>query len=312
LQLGRRMNVLSPTKYSRDDTWPDWLNEVVAMAARGGPTSDEFARLGELIDLGVSDVASGRTSREIVRRCLIDLHAGEPTATIQGFGLVKPHGYAGDFEIIDRIYTRWHSPYTRLARWDVFFHEQAAPKAVRNRADVLAGLLDQAVSISSRARVLNVGSGPCRDIARWLDANPLADVEIECVDRDPKAHAYGSSVLNENVSRVRQAHRDILHYRPAGHFDLVWSAGLFDYLSDRLFVVLLRRLMGIAGPHGRVVIGNFSTTNPSRGYMELFGEWYLHHRSESDLLRLAKEANASHVHVTVEGEGVNLFLHING
>ncbi len=46
--------------------------------------------------------------------------------------------------------------------------------------------------------------------------------------------------------------------------------------------------------------------------MELFGEWYLNHRSEEHLIYLAKNAGfeANQIRVGKEPENVNLFLHI--
>jgi hypothetical protein len=85
-------------------------------------------------------------------------------------------------------------------------------------------------------------------------------------------------------------------------------AGLFDYLDDRTFRVLLEKLLRLVAPGG-VVIGNFSKANPTRAYME-FGEWFLHHRDADDLRLLASSVEADDVTVTQEPAGVNLFLNI--
>lgn len=65
---------------------------------------------------------------------------------------------------------------------------------------------------------------------------------------------------------------------------------------------------------GEVVVGNFSTANPSRAYMELLGDWHLHHRSAEGLRRLAERAGweANSVRIGAEALGVNLFLHVGG
>lgn len=64
-------------------------------------------------------------------------------------------------------------------------------------------------------------------------------------------------------------------------------------------------------PGGELVIGNFSSTNPSRDYME-FGEWFLHHRCEEDLINLAKHSDIDYKNIIVDSEpfGVNLFLRL--
>jgi hypothetical protein len=64
--------------------------------------------------------------------------------------------------------------------------------------------------------------------------------------------------------------------------------------------------------YGKMVIGNFSTLNPSRDYME-FGEWFLFHRDINELTELAVKAGADPDLVAIESEatGVNLFLKID-
>ena len=62
-----------------------------------------------------------------------------------------------------------------------------------------------------------------------------------------------------------------------------------------------------------MIIGNFCPNNSSRGYMELFLGWHIHHRTEQDLIDLARKAcgdKIKEVRVGGEPEGVNLFVHI--
>ena len=63
---------------------------------------------------------------------------------------------------------------------------------------------------------------------------------------------------------------------------------------------------------GEFIIGNFSHSNPTRRLMEVLSDWYLVHRSKSDLVRMALEAEAAEEQVEVDMEelGVNLFLRI--
>ena len=58
--------------------------------------------------------------------------------------------------------------------------------------------------------------------------------------------------------------RNALRFRPQRTYDLVWSAGLFDYFEDALFVTTLSRLLKATAADGELVVGNFSTQNPSR------------------------------------------------
>jgi len=61
-----------------------------------------------------------------------------------------------------------------------------------------------------------------------------------------------------------------------------------------------------------MVISNFSTKNPTKRLMEVLSDWYLNLRTESDLFRIASDANIDKELVSIEKEtlGINLFLKI--
>lgn len=112
-------------------------------------------------------------------------------------------------------------------------------------------------------------------------------------------------------SAVECCCKNAFRFKSNKKYDLVWSAGLFDYLEDKQFIFLLRLLLDVVSPDGEIVIGNFSEANPSRDYME-FGEWFLHHRTEDRLAIIANQAGCSEHSINIEKEatGVNLFLRI--
>ena len=110
---------------------------------------------------------------------------------MQGKVAVKPHGYAGDFELIDNIYTNWISPEPLLAKWDHFFHSHAASKAVRNRKQYFIELLKEAEKENKNGfKVLSVGSGPARDIHDFIALNATGKINFDCVDMDSNGINY--------------------------------------------------------------------------------------------------------------------------
>lgn len=227
--------------------------------------------------------------------------------SVAGFCYLQPHGYAGDFEMIERLYTRYVSGDSAVARWDRFAQAQPAARAVRNRKTYFIDLLQS----RPFASVLNLASGPCRDLKEYFEQHPGAAILVDCVELDPNAIAYAQKLLGPNP-RVRFFNQNVLRLNTEATYDLVWSAGLFDYFTDRIFVRVLSRLLKNLSRGGEVVIGNFSDTNPNRAFMEVAMNWHLHHRSEQQLLDLALAAGATHhdLRVQQEAEGVNLFLHI--
>jgi SAM-dependent methyltransferase len=281
----------------------------------GGPEPADYEELTGWYNRIGEAVAGLQIRKEDVRALFATLgESVTSTKTMQGLVWVKPHGYAGDFEIIDRLYQQWVAPEPHLRRWDEYFHAQAAPRAVRNRKDYFHRWLRQWESQpdENELRVLNIASGPGRDMRDYFEQHPHSRVRFECVDYDREAIEYAGKLCSSFAERILFRHGNALRFRPTAPARLVWSAGLFDYLDDRQFVFLLRHLLRFVVPGGEVVVGNFSPNNPTRIYMEVFGDWVLQHREADHLLALACEAGApdSAIRIGQEPEGVNLFLHI--
>ncbi|HEX6171928.1 MAG TPA: class I SAM-dependent methyltransferase [Chitinophagaceae bacterium] len=228
--------------------------------------------------------------------------------SIAGFCYLQPYGYAGDFELIDRLYTGYISDDPAISNWDAFAQAQPAAVAVRNRKAYFINLLERKRPL----RVLNIASGPCRDIKEYYERHPLSATEIDCVEVDGRAIEFAKNLL----SYVRSVHfiqQNVISFKIEKEYDLVWSAGLFDYFNDNLFVRILSKLIRRLPGKSEIVIGNFSDNNPNRAFMEVGMNWHLHHRSPEQLIHLAIRAGASdwNLRVEKEPEGINLFLHLS-
>ncbi len=288
-------------------------DSLESLIRRGGPQPQEYAQLNREIRRLGDEVRAGNVLAEEVKRVVRSATEQHFCGTMQAESILKKHGYSGDFEIIDDIYRMRICPDDKLRKWDLFFHAQAAPCAVRNRKAYFHQLLrDLTARLPGKAlRVLNIASGPARDVREWFDANPDSQIHFDCIELDPKAIAHAQEVCGGYLGRMTFHHQNALKFVPEAKYDLIWSAGLFDYLTDRLFTRLVRSLMPFVNEGGEVVVGNFSEFNASRDYMELMGDWYLEHRSEQKLRELAEKAGAAPEKVKVrwEPEGVNLFVH---
>lgn len=285
------------------------LDFIRRLVTQGGPQADDAPRFTSwLMRLDVRR-REGRLDDNALRAIRDAFGNAMSSVTMQGFAWCKPHGYAGDYEIIDRIYTGYlaEAPHTN---WDRYWQSQPAAVAVRNRKAYFHRLLS-AVAEHGPASVLKVASGPGRSMYEWLQANPDAPLHIECIDIDPKAVDYARQLNARHAEKLRFHCMNALQFRPERQYQLIWSAGLFDYFSDAIFVRLLRRLLSAVAPDGELVVGNFAPSNPSRAYMALMS-WHLIHRSADALRGLALKAGAraDEIHVGQEEAGVNLFLHV--
>ncbi len=290
------------------------LDFIGYLIEKGGPEEDEYAQLSKGFDTIFQNIKQGDLKYsdlprywQFYRKAFLTLN------TMQGFVVLKPHGYPGDFEIIDRIYQKWFSPKEDLFRWDSYFHAQAAAKAVRNRKEYFINIISSLVNEKPDRKicVLNIGSGPGRDLKELLDTLEMPNILIDCIDIDKKAIDYASKLNRKHIDKLNFIHKNILRFRPKKQYDIIWSAGVFDYLSDKVFLYMLKRFKNWVKKDGNIIIGNFSENNPTRPYME-FGHWFLFHRSKEKLLNLARKANFDNRQIKVdkEPEGINLFLWI--
>jgi SAM-dependent methyltransferase len=294
-------------------TFDDLFDYPTTLVRQGGPRASEYSAFRDWLDRAARVVNAGRLQRESVCNFWRALGPEYLGNTLQGHALARPHGYPGDFEMMDKIYDRHVSPDPRFRAWDIFFHRQAAPDAVRNRAAYFSKVLDDAVDrTDGPIRVLDLACGSARHLAPWLLCRSRTDVEILCVDQDLKALLRAEEACSAAEGRVRFQQANVLRFAPPGQFDLIWSSGLFDYFSDATFIRALARFRQALRPDGVAVIGNFGPANPTRAYMELVGAWVLHHRSPAELVAIAAESGAPEHSITVgaDATGVNLFVHV--
>lgn len=233
----------------------------------------------------------------------------------------KPRGYAGDFLSIDLIYKDEATGTGRLGPLlDRCFLDQPAAAAVRNRRGLLAEEIHAAArQVQGRpARVTSLACGPAQelfDVYATL-ADP-AQLQSTLIDIDAQALEL---VTERSAARgLQEAMRTVqgnLVYLALGRHklslepqDLVYSIGLIDYFSDKFVVALLDYLHGVLRPGGKVILGNFHPSNPSRALMDHVLDWRLVHRSEQDMdaLFLASRFGRRASRHRLEPAGVNLF-----
>lgn len=91
--------------------------------------------------------------------------------------------------------------------------------------------------------------------------------------------------------------------------NLIYSMGLFDYLSDRLAIAVIDWIYDRLLPGGTVIIGNVQPQNATRADMDTLLDWRLTHPSAEHVQRLFASSRFGSRRVTVECEpaGVQLF-----
>ncbi len=234
----------------------------------------------------------------------------------------KPKGYAGDFLMMEMIYQNRPEGDGRLGLLvDAWCLNSPASRAVRGRRALLAEeLLRRTMrdfSSHGPIRILNVACGSSRELFDFLKKCPLDDrVEATCMDADVEALHYTDTAVNtfSHRAQIRYLNDNAVRWalgrnrQRLSPQDIIYSAGLTDYLDRRLFVALVTRCYEQLKPGGCLIIGNFAPKNPNKAVMDHILHWKLMHRDEKDLREIFAETPfGDRVTFLTEPEGINLF-----
>lgn len=202
----------------------------------------------------------------------------------------KPRGYAGDAVLMDLIYGI-AAPRDDLSPIGgmLYGYEFDSPcfQSVRTRRAVLAREIDRVAAGRQRARVLAVASGHLREI-EWSNAARLGDVAITAIDQDRESlDCIDRDYRRYPVSTMPVTIGDVLRRSVRfSDIDLVYAAGLYDYLEDDLARALTAALFRTLAPGGRLLIANFTPVTYDAAFMEAFMDWRLIYRTPEEVRAL--------------------------
>ncbi|HEX3797675.1 MAG TPA: SAM-dependent methyltransferase [Verrucomicrobiae bacterium] len=243
----------------------------------------------------------------------------------------KPLGYAGDYEMVNMIVRDLYEGKSLFAKvLNTWFLRQMPAEAHRNRIKYLRDRLIQETARAARggrpAKILNLGCGPAFEIQRFLQECPISDnAQFTLLDFNDETLQYTQgrlSTMVRNHSRrteVQLQKKSVLqvlkeYARPRGEqpkYDMVYCAGLFDYLADPACKHLMNIFYDMTLPGGLVLATNVEPSNPMRNGMEHLLDWNLIYRNGAQFRTLRpQKAEDENVEVYGDVTGVNVILEV--
>ncbi len=245
----------------------------------------------------------------------------------------KPLGYAGDYEMVNMMVRDPYEGSSMFAKLlNSFFLNTPPVVAHRNRITHMARRLSEetqrCVREGRRLKVFNLGCGPAQEIQRYLREDPGSDqADFTLLDFNQQTVDYAGRMLNEVKTRAHRAtgietvlksvHQILKESGRSGGvlergaYQMVYCAGLFDYLSERICKRLMNIFYDLLAPGGLLLVTNVEAGNPSRNWMEYVTEWHLVYRSREELLALAPDGVArENCEMLAEDLGVNIILEV--
>lgn len=255
-------------------------------------------------------------SSEIIRRWRYFLSIDPYTR----WGLLKPRGYAGDATLMDFAYG--HSSLAaeidgsgNLAK-AIYAHTFTAKQSgsARLRIALIARTISTLAEREPGLRVLSLASGHARElealpkktrdnISRFsaIDAD-LASLEIAQISAgDILFHSHHLNVIKSDLPEDEKS-------------DLVYSLGLFDYLSDEHAETLIRKMWKVTASGGRIVVANLAPDAANLGFCEAIMDWWMIPRDETQMRSLGNvitQLDSAGTEVSVAKHGCFNYLEIN-
>lgn len=241
----------------------------------------------------------------------------------------KPLGYAGDYEMVNMILrSPDEGPTTYAKLLNNAFLLDGPAEGHRNRVKILQQrlklLLTEAKKENKQYRVLNIACGPAVEIQRLLASESINNaIKFDLLDFNEETLAYIKSqinsiiVNNDNNVEVDYIHKSVhtllkeaskTELENSESYDLVYCAGLFDYLSNKVCNRLMRLFWKLVKPGGKILVTNVHTDNPVKLGMEYLMEWHLIYRDEKGMNDLLPGLGEQTVYK--DDSGINVFLEI--
>lgn len=202
----------------------------------------------------------------------------------------KPRGYAGDAVMLDHMYgltLSFPHPASPGGRLYAYTTNSPAAHAVRARRARLADLIDRAAARQPDARIVALAAGHGRELGQSAAVRRGAPITFVAVDQDQESLAeLRRSYPEVQTELIAGNIRDVITGDLTFDADVVYAAGLFDYLPEPAARRLTARMAQMLRPGGEMLIANFVPDCPDIGFMEACMDWRLITRTEEQVRAL--------------------------
>ena len=219
----------------------------------------------------------------------------------------KPLGYPGDYMVMNYILDYHKDRYLGDTSYQKLINNYTCnipiSKSNVRRKEFFKERILTTLKKRDSSRILTVGSGPVRELIELATEEKLdRPLEFKCIDFEERTSLY----VKEEMSKIKGKNKRFLKIKfiqkniPAlirdkklakevGEQDLIYSSGLFDYMTPGLAKRLIQTLFEALNNDGELIVCNASLNDSShRAYYELLGDWVFYHRTQEELIEWTK------------------------
>jgi extracellular factor (EF) 3-hydroxypalmitic acid methyl ester biosynthesis protein len=229
----------------------------------------------------------------------------------------RPRGYAGDAVLIDMIYFPQQTNMDSVSSigQQIYRYNTRSPlsRTLRKRMKLTADYIDKFAQSRSNVSVLSVASGHCREL-KYSEAMKNGDIsKFVALDHDSASLNFMRNEYKDlNLESAPLSVSDLIKGKSQlGEFDLIYSAGLYDYLSTRFAQKLTKQLYNMLKPGGKLMLINIAQDYSEVGYLESYMNWAMVGRGKRETLELAAELRTNEPAILNVNNGAEISSHYN-
>jgi extracellular factor (EF) 3-hydroxypalmitic acid methyl ester biosynthesis protein len=171
--------------------------------------------------------------------------------------------------------------------------------------------------------------GPAKEVQDFIIGNDISekahfdllDFNDETLNYTEKTlealkrkHGRGTSIkmVKKSVNHIlKESFKGSGEGPREGDYDVIYCAGLFDYLEDRICKRMMDYFYDRLAPGGLLMATNVTPSNPFRNVMESFMEWHLIYRDHGQMADIKPGAAPDDSYrIETDVTGVNIFIEV--
>lgn len=217
----------------------------------------------------------------------------------------KPRGYAEDAVLLDYLYGYKNPPDAKanpIGEKVFYFTTNSDPgEAIRYRRKFIAQWIDDtAIKATSPISVLSIAAGHVREVELSKAIQTKKTKSFLAFDQDQQSlEVVKNQYAHLGIVPIQGAVNDLVSGQyPLGKFDLIYAAGLFEYLNRHKAMELIRWMFDALNENGHLLVSNFREDVPNtlyRTYMEAFMHWFLIYRTDVEIIGLFSGLNPDQI-----------------
>jgi len=233
-----------------------------------------------------------------------------------------PRGYAGDFETLEKIYGGVPVAKDGIGMYlDNYFVTRTLAKGVRERKRLLGNLI--ITELEQREigqRILNIACGSSREVFDIGKKINVFKPQITFLDYDKGAVDYSKLLLSNEGIHVDEF--KFMKYNALnlvfqeetraefGERDIIYSAGLFDYIKTDVLIKMIASLYSLLADGGVLIAPFKDKENYTVFDYHWLTDWsYFFQRTIEEVTNILEEAtNAKIEIIKSESEAINFFI----